>query len=142
MTFDGLTSRCVMPAAWALLRASAICTAYSSAWPVTHPARGDDLGQRVPFQVLHDDEVDVTLRADLVDGDDVGVVQSAGSSGLADESLTASRVRYCARQEKLRCNKPVQLQVARAVDDAHAALPETRLDPVMGERLTDHGWVV
>ena len=45
------------------------------------------VGQRLAFQILHDQEVDAILMADVVQGANVGMVQRRYSAGLAIEAL-------------------------------------------------------
>ncbi len=45
------------------------------------------VGQDLPFDVLHDDEVDAVLAADIVERTDVWMVQAGDGSGFPLESL-------------------------------------------------------
>ena len=51
--------------------------------------RRDDLLERPPLGVLHHDEVDAGIGADVVDGDDVRVVERARRLGFLDEAPLA-----------------------------------------------------
>ncbi len=50
------------------------------------------LGQRLPFEILHDEEVDAVLAANVEDRADVGVRQRRDRLGLALEPLFQIRV--------------------------------------------------
>ena len=74
---------------------------------------GQEAGQRVPLHVLHHEEVAVLARADVEDGDHVGVVNARGEACLVhehvDELLLAGQVRMQA------------LDRDEALEAAHAA---------------------
>src|SRR4029077_11742762 len=50
------------------------------------PLRIDDLVQRVPRHVLHDEVVAILILADVDDPDDVGMVDLAGGAGFPEET--------------------------------------------------------
>ena len=50
-------------------------------------SRRQAVPERLPLQTLHDDEVSAFMLAEVVDGADVGVVQSGGGTCLALEAL-------------------------------------------------------
>ena len=88
------------------------------------------LGQRLPFQVLHDDEVDAIVFADVVEGADVRVAQPRRRFRFALEALTASRaVEHMLRQD-LDCDRAAQSRVLGAIDLAHSARSKQGLNLV------------
>ena len=127
-----------MPAPCALARASAICTAYFNACAGRIPLGASQLVEGLALDVLHHDEVRAVLGADVVDGDDVGMVQSAGGLGLLHEALLAAGVGDLVGGQDLDRHGAIQMGVACLVDHTHAAFTELRFDPVVVERLADH----
>ena len=82
----------------------------------------------------------VLLLARVVDGDDVRVRQPGRQARLADEPLPEPLVGGRRRVEELDRDEPVELAVARHVDDRHAAVAERALEPVAaaGDGLDAH----
>ncbi len=77
------------------------------------PAR-QAAGQRLAFEVLHDEEGDAVLLADVVEHADVRVVQGRDRAGLAVEPLTQLRVVREDGREDLDGDRPVEPGVAGA----------------------------
>jgi hypothetical protein len=89
------------------------------------------------LDVLHRDEVEAVGLVHRVDGDDVGVIQHRGEAGFLTEALARVGVLAQRRERKdLEGDRTAELQVGGAVDLAHAALAELRLDAVMREGAT------
>ena len=88
MTFEGLMSRWTMPAACAFPRASAICTVQRIASSAGNPF-SDQLAERFAFYMLHYDEVGPVGLADVVNGDNVGVVEGGCGLRFVNEPLLA-----------------------------------------------------
>jgi len=85
------------------------------------------VGSRQPMrQAATLDELHAQVRmagvgADLVDGQDVGVVEVGGGLGLGAEALQVGRGRPRAGQQHLEGDDATQAFLPRLVDDAHAA---------------------
>jgi hypothetical protein len=58
---------------------------------------------------------------------------SDAASSDSQEALAEAVVRAELRREESQRRLPLQPQVLRAVDDAHPAAPDQRLDPVVAE---------
>ncbi len=99
----------------------------------------EDLLERPSGEILHGDEVNPPRLVDVVNDDDARVVQRRRRLGFKNEAPPAHRVGHHLGGEDLDGHETVQVQIARLVDDAHAALAELLDDPVVQERLTDHG---
>ena len=111
---------------------------------VDHARRGqrrllDDDPEVGALGQLHHHVVDAGRRlADVDDADHVGVTQAAGEIGLAVEPLGDPGVREQRGVEHLDREPALELDVPRAVDRAHRARAEERLDPVaLGEHLAE-----
>src|SRR4029077_13076796 len=87
-----------------------------------HAAGRNHHVERLTLDVLHDDEVQVALTPDVVDGDDVRVVQRGGGAGLEDEalSLLGRRVAW----KNLDGDVPLQPRIVGQIDRAHAAFTD------------------
>ena len=117
--------------------------AKATRWPsgenwASQPLRRNQLVEGLALDVLHHDEVHLLLGADVVDGDDVGMVQRAGRFGLRDEALLAAGVGNFVVGQDLDRHRAVQVVVPSFVNHTHAAFAELRFDPVVLERLADH----
>src|SRR5207249_4903985 len=75
------------------------------------------------LDVLHGDERLAHVLAELEDGDDVGVLQPAGRSRLAQEPF-AHLLAVAAFANQLDGDMPADLGVERAIQRAHAPLPD------------------
>ena len=102
-------------------------------------ARRQDRAQLLSLQKLHGHVGEALALADVVDGDDVGVVEPAGRARLLVEArfVLGHLVRRQREVDRLDRNDAVQHRVARLVDDAHGALPELRKKLVAAELLGD-----
>src|SRR5215213_5561847 len=91
---------------------------------------GDELLERAATHVLHRDVRRPVPLPAVVDGDDVGVLESRGGGRLAAEALHELAVgREAVVQELQRVVAP-ELQVLRAVDVGHPARSDAADDPV------------
>ena len=105
---------------------------------VQRPARrqarpGQQLAQRLAFDQLHADVGLIAGLAQLVDGDDGGMVQRRGGAGfLFEAAQPIGIVREIGRQQ-LECDVALQRQVAGPVDLAHAARAQERSDFIVPE---------
>ncbi len=77
----------------------------------------------------HDQIGAVALRAHGVDRHDVRVLHRRGRPGLGEEAAPRERVLRQIGRDHLQRDIALQLELAREVHDAHAALPDDTLDP-------------
>jgi hypothetical protein len=77
--------------------------------------------KRLALQVLHDEEVDVVLAADVVERADVRMLEAGDRARFALESVARVRIGGDVRPEHLERDGAIQPRVARLVDLAHAA---------------------
>ena len=89
ITLPGFRSRWTMPLRCALSSASAISIADRSASSAASGLRAEAMRERLALEVLHDEVVDVVLRADVVEHADVADAESGDRLGLALEALRA-----------------------------------------------------
>ena len=75
--------------------------------------------------------------ARVVDRDDVRVLQAGRDGGLPLEAVAVLAVGGERRGEHLQGDRAAQLQVAGAVDDAHAAFADERVDAVACQHASD-----
>jgi hypothetical protein len=82
--------------------------------------------ERRPDEVLHD-EIELALfrLADVVDVDDVRVVDAVRGARLAEHPRTEVRLAAQIRANELEGDDAIDEDVARAIDDAHAAFAES-----------------
>jgi myo-inositol-1(or 4)-monophosphatase len=100
-----------------------------------HLLAADLLAQRLAVDVLGGDVVDAVGFADVVDGDDVGMVQRRGRAGLALEAADALLVLGEAHRQELERHLAPQTVVLGEINLAHAAGAEKALHPVVGDLL-------
>jgi hypothetical protein len=93
-------------------------------------AREDQLLQRSPLDVLHDDEVGAVRLAAVVDRDDVLVREPGRVRRLAPEPLDELLVARVALVQDLDRDAAAELSVLRQPDVGHAARAELPLEPV------------
>ena len=84
--------------------------------PVLH--EGSEVAAR---HVVHREVMLAAMLADLVDGDDVGVLQVGGGFGLAQKSFDLVRAGQGAGADHFQGHVPVQTRLPGLPDDAHAA---------------------
>src|SRR6185437_12889387 len=100
---------------------------------------GDEVLQRNPIQELHYDEGLVLILPDVVNGADVGVIQSRRGLRLALKSGQGLWVAEHLIGQELEGNKTVQAGVLRLVDHTHTPAANLLDDLVMGDFLANHG---
>jgi hypothetical protein len=106
----------------------------------------DEMFQRLAIEKFHGDEGFLVLLADVVNGTNVGMVQSRGGLGFALESSEGLRIFRDVFMKKFQGDKTVQANVFGFVDDAHATAAQLLRDPIVGYGLTDergrirHSW--
>ena len=103
-------------------------------WPP--PNRGP---QRLAFDQLHRDEMLAVVLADVVDGADVGVIQRRGRARFAPQPFRSLRVRDEVWRQELEGDGATESGVSGAIDHAHAAGAQRRLDAIVPDRLADRG---
>ena len=86
------------------------------------------VGQRLARQILHHQELDAVLLADVVQRADVRVRQARDRAGFAPKAFLAPGVIGDARRQDLDRDGSIEPRVARFVDFAHAAGAERRHD--------------
>src|SRR5271169_2642070 len=91
------------------------------------------LSQSLAFEILHHQEVGAILRADVVKRADIGMLQRGNGFGLALHALFQFGVRGEMRRQNLDGNDAVEPGVLGAIDFAHAAYAEERLDFIGAE---------
>ncbi len=98
----------------------------------------DAVFERRPFQVLHDNEVEPLLFADIVDGADVGMVQRGCGTRLPLKALIGLWVIRQLFRKELQGDAPAQAKVLGFIDNAHATAAQLLRDAVVRDRLADH----
>src|SRR5678815_2919902 len=68
-------------------------------------------GERLPFQVLHDEEVDPILVADVMESANVGMVQGRNGAGSPLEPFAQIRISGDLRREGPDRDGPIQSRV-------------------------------
>ena len=135
----GLMSRWTMPLPWAASSASAISMASGSKNFQLERATGDAVLQSHAFEIFHGDERHAVFLADVVNGADVGMVQSRRGLRFALETGESLGIAGHFIGEKLEGDETVQVGVFRLVDDTHPAAAEFLEDAVVRDALADHG---
>ena len=131
-------SRCTMPFACAAASPDASCLAMSTALEGGSAPVGERLTQRRALEQLGDDVGLIVVGADVVDGEDVGVVQGRGRAGFLLEAAQAIGIAGPERRQHLDRDIAVEPRVARPVDVAHASGAEGREDLVRTEAASGH----
>ncbi len=94
--------------------------------------------QRDPVQILHGDKRLAVLFANVVEGANVGVIQSGCGLGFALEAGQGLGVAGNFLRQKLECYKTVKPRVFGFVDHAHTATAQPFDDAVVRNSLPDH----
>ncbi len=98
--------------------------------------------KRLALEILHDEERDVLLSADVVKRADVRVIKLGNRSRFLLETLAKLHILRGMRGQDLDCDDAVKPRVARFVDLAHAARADGRPDLVRAQAraaLQGHG---
>ena len=90
----------------------------------------EPIGERLAFDVLHDEEVDATLAADVVERADVRMVQTGNRTGFPLEALAGVWVAGHIRRQDFDRNGAVEASVSRLVDLSHPTCTNGREDLV------------
>ncbi len=103
-----------------------------------HPVARNQLVERVTGNPLHRNEVNAVDLADVVDGDDVGMVQRRSRFRFLHEAMLAFGVGNPLRGQHFDGDKAVKVSVPRLVDNAHSSLAQLLDDVVVRNGSTDH----
>jgi len=103
------------------------------------PPHRDQFVQGLAGDMFHHRVLRFAFRQDVVDGDDVGVVQSGSGLRLLNES-TPSRIARPSGRQNFHRDNPVQPRVARFIDFTHAALAQLFQEHAVGNGLGDKGF--
>ena len=96
-------------------------------------AVGDPIGQRLPLEILHHEEIDAILLADVVEDADVRMVQRRDDTRFPIEPLTELRIGRERRRKDFDGDRAIQAGVTRSVHFAHAARADGGLDFIRTE---------
>src|SRR5262249_32168001 len=101
--------------------------------PRREPFARNELIERAAFDMLHRDEVDLAIGADVVDGDDVGMHERGRGPCFAEEPLAVRGLVDLIGADDFERDAAIQARVPGAVDDAHAALADFGFDAIVRE---------
>jgi hypothetical protein len=108
-----------------------------------HRSARDLRGKGSTDEVLHDQiELGVFGLADIVDVDDVCVVDSVRRASFTEHPRAKVRLAAQVGPNQFDCHDSIDEHVARAVDDAHTAFADSRLEPVTSRYDLVQGGVV
>ena len=97
------------------------------------PLRWDQLVQRLTLEQLHRHEPDAIGFLGRVDRDDVRMIERSDCAGFARESLEPCLVVCDLGAQKLQCDVATKPRIVSAIDLAHAARAERRLDDIVAD---------
>ena len=89
--------------------------------------------ERFALEILHDEELEAVLLADVVERADVGMVQPRDRSGLALEALSSLRLFGGVRRQDLDGHDAPHACVVRAIDLAHPSTAQEGDDLVRSQ---------
>lgn len=95
------------------------------------------LRQRLSLDIIHDQIMPVLAEADFVNGDDVGVLQTAGGGGFGAETEHLFLRRQRTVRQHLHRDDPIEADLPGAIDEAHAALADACQQFVAAETLRE-----
>ena len=132
--FDGFTSRCTRPCAWAAARPAAVWRPIRRiSRTVQRPLAVEPRLQRFAGDVLHDQERGGAVGLDVVNRHDVLVNDGRGRRASRAKSLPGRAAAGQVRGEHLDRHRAVQLGIKALEDDAHAAGADQPFDFVAAE---------
>lgn len=102
-----------------------------------HGARGDGVFEGKAIEEFHGDEGFAVFLADVIDGADVGVIESGGGLGFALEARKSLGIAGDVVGEEFKGDETMKAGVFGFVDNAHAATADFIDDAVVGDGLTD-----
>ncbi len=91
------------------------------------------LGERLTLEQLHDEEIDLLVRADVVQRADVGMVQQGYGARFRDQPIPRVRILGDAGGDDLDGHRSVETRIAGAIHLPHAALAKRCQDLVRSE---------
>ena len=91
------------------------------------------LDERLSVEILHDEEVGAVVAPDVVQCADVRMIQRGHGARLALEALAGLRVVGDVGGQNFDSNIAVEPRVARFVDLAHPAGPESRANRIRSQ---------
>jgi hypothetical protein len=103
-----------------------------------HRPVADQVLERGAVEKLHHDERLAFVLPDLVDGADIGMVQSGSSTGFPAESFEGLRILGYVLRQKLQSDKATQFGVFSLIDHTHPTTAQLLDDAVVRNRLADH----
>jgi hypothetical protein len=102
------------------------------------------LAQRLPFQKFRNQLAHVALLANIKDGENVGMVQSAQDSGFVLKAQKTVGIARNRRRQDFDRDRAIEPGIAGAVDFSHAAGTDRQLNFIRskpGARGQRHAWV-
>ena len=102
-----------------------------------HGTAGDEVLQSLTLQAFHGDKSPAVFFADVVDGADVGMVESGGGFGFAAKAAERLGIFGEIVGEKFQSYEAVEARVLGFVDDSHASAAEHLEHAVVREGLSD-----
>ena len=98
----------------------------------------DEMFQRHAIQKFHDNERLLTVLADLVNGANIGMVESRRCSSLAAKAFQGLRVLRQFVGQEFKGDETAKFGVLSLVDHSHAAAAEFFDNAVVRDGLVDH----
>ena len=99
---------------------------------------GDTVLEGLAFEELHDDEGLAVFLIDLVDGADVGMVESRGGAGFSLEAVEGLAVLGQFVRKKFERDGTAEFDVFGAINDSHAATAQLFDDAIVRDSLAEH----
>ena len=103
-----------------------------------HRAAADQVLERRTVEELHDEEGAAVVLADVVNGADIGMIQSGSGFGFAAKTLEGLAILREIFGKKLQGDEAAEARVLGLVNHAHAAAAELFDDPVVRNSLIEH----
>src|ERR1700747_996614 len=95
--------------------------------------------QRHTIEILHGNKGPVTMFPNLINGADVGMVQSGRSTRLSPEALQYLRVFCHILRQEFQSDRSTEFGILRLVHPPPAAASELLDDAVVRDGLANHG---
>jgi hypothetical protein len=108
---------------------------------VERAAVGEHGAQVLAVDEPHHLEEDAVLLPGPVDRNHVRVVERSRGARLGDEAAAERGVVGVGRGDHLHGHGPLEVDVDRPIDDAHASAPGDALDPLAGDHASDEALV-
>ena len=100
----------------------------------------DPRRQVAPVHVLRDDVAAAVLRAaEVVDGNNPGMIQFGDCPGLAEIHVDVAGASDAVRMGDLHGHRPVEFLVVREIDLPESALPHRAAQPISPDRISAKG---